>query len=132
MGPHRRGGAGAVNLYMTRKVKPQFRRAPYRQTFIRQWRELRGLTLEKLAGRLKEGHGLEITHASLSRIERGLQPYNQRQLEAIASELLTDPASLLMRNPQDPDGIWSIWDQAKPGEKRQIVEIAKTLIKTGS
>jgi hypothetical protein len=36
-----------------------------------------------------------------------------------------------MRDPTDPDAIWSIWDQAKPGQRRQIVEIAKTLVKTG-
>jgi hypothetical protein len=37
-----------------------------------------------------------------------------------------------MRNPADPEGIWSIWDQAKPGQKAQIVEVAKTLLKTGT
>jgi len=116
---------------MRKRVRSRFRRAPYQLTFIRQWREFRNLTLEKLADRLRN-QGLEITHASLSRIERGIQPYNQRQLEAIAAELLTDAPSLLIRNPLDPEGIWSIWDQAKPGERRQIVEIARTLIKTGT
>jgi len=82
------------------------------------------LTLEQLADRL------ETTHASLSRIERGLQPYSQALLEAISEALATDVASLLMRDPSDPEGIWSVWEQAKPGERRQIVEIAKTLIKT--
>jgi hypothetical protein len=37
-----------------------------------------------------------------------------------------------MRNPTDPDGIWAIWDHAKVGQKRQIVEIAKTIVKTGT
>jgi transcriptional regulator with XRE-family HTH domain len=104
---------------------PQFRRQ-YAPTYIRQWREYRGLTLEQLASRLG------TTHASLSRVERGLQPYNQPLLEALANALQTEVASLLMRNPSDPDGIWSIWDQARPAERRQIVEIAKTLMKTGS
>ena len=110
---------------MTKKpvVRP---RPTYRRTFIRPWREHRGLTLEQLAERIG------TTHATLSRIERGLQPYSQPMLEAIAEGLSTDPASLLMRNPADPEGIWSVWDNAKPGERRQIVEIAKTLIKTGT
>jgi transcriptional regulator with XRE-family HTH domain len=71
-----------------------------------------------------------MTHASLSRLERGLQPYSQSMLERLADELGTDVASLLIRDPSDPTSIWSIWDLASPTAKRQIVEIAKTLIKT--
>lgn len=112
-------------MYM-RKVQPRFRRPQYRPTFIRQWREFRGLTLEQLADRVG------TTHASLSRIERGKQPYVQPLLEAIAEALMTDPASLIIRNPQDPEGIWSVWDQAKPGERQMIVDIARTVVKTGT
>lgn len=73
-----------------------------------------------------------MSAASLSRIERGLQPYTQDFLEAAAIAYKTDPASLLMRDPGDPDGIWSIWDNALPGERRAIVEVAKALKKTGT
>ena len=115
------------HLYMAKRVLGRFRGATrHRRTFIREWRQSRGLTLEQVANRIG------ITHASLSRIERGLQPYSQPLLEAIADVLQTEPASLLMRDPTDPEGIWSIWDQAKPGERRRIVEIAKTLIKTAT
>lgn len=101
------------------------------RNFIRQHRLKEGLSLERLAERLTNVHEVEITHASLSRIERGLQPYNQRQLEAIAEELKTDPASLLIRDPSDPEGIWSLWDQAKPGERRQIIEHSKIIVRNG-
>lgn len=37
-----------------------------------------------------------------------------------------------MRDPNDEDAIWTIWDSAKPGQKKQITEIAKTLVKTGT
>lgn len=116
-------------MYMTsrpRKPRPKPKQPQYRKTFIRHWREYRGLTLERLADRLG------TTHASLSRIERGRQPYGQALLEAIAEALQTDTASLLIRNPQDPDGIWSIWDEAKPAERSMIVDIAKRVIKTGT
>jgi len=73
-----------------------------------------------------------MSAAQLSRIETGRQPYTQDLLEACAGALRTDPASLLMRDPSDPEAIWSVWDQAKPGERRQIVEVARTLIKTGT
>jgi transcriptional regulator with XRE-family HTH domain len=115
------------HVHMAKRVLGRFRGAKrYRRTFIREWRQSRGLTLQQLANRIG------MTHASLSRIERGLQPYSQPLLEALADALQTEPASLLMRNPTDPEGIWSIWDQAKPGERRQIVEIARTLIRTGT
>ena len=84
------------------------------------------MSLEKLADIVGEATGQGFTHASLSRIERGLQPYSQPILEAIADALGTDPASLLMRDPDEP-GIWSVWEQAKPGDRQKIVEIAKTI-----
>jgi transcriptional regulator with XRE-family HTH domain len=120
------GSKRAVHPVYVVKVKPRFRQPPHHLTFIRQWREDRGLTLERLADRVG------TTHASLSRLERGLQPYSQTMLERLADALRTDTASLLIRDPTDPDGIWSVWDRAKPAERRQIVEIAKTLIKTGT
>lgn len=103
------------------KAQPRFR-----LTFIRQWREKEGLSLDALASRVPMDKG------NLSKVERGLLPYNQEMLERIAEALNTDPPSLLMRDPSDPEGMWSIWDQAKPGERRQIAEVAKTLIRTGS
>src|SRR5262245_49860200 len=107
---------------MPRVGNPKHRR----RHFIREWRLYRGLTQEMLAERL------ETTKANISRIENLKQGYTQDFLEACAVALSTDPASLIMRDPTDPEGIWSILDQAKPGVRRQIVEIAKTLIRTGT
>lgn len=98
----------------------------FRRTYVRQWRQHRQLTLEQLAARL------DMTASHLSMLERGQRGYTQETLEALAEALQTDPASLIMRNPADADAIWSVWEQAKPGERRQIVEIAKTLIRTGT
>lgn len=74
---------------------------------------------------------LGTTHATLSRIERGLLPYSQPLLEATADALGCAPPDLLIRDPADPDGIWAIWDRATPAQRRQIVEIAKVLIVAG-
>jgi uncharacterized protein with HEPN domain len=42
-------------------------------------------------------------------------------------------ASLLMRDPTDPEAMWSIWENALPAERRQIEELAKVVTrKTGS
>lgn len=84
------------------------------------------MTLEQL------GEAVEMSHGQLGRIERGLQPYNQALLEAIAEVLATDVPSLIMRDPSDPDALWTLWDKAQPGERRMIVDIAKTVLKTGT
>ena len=98
----------------------------FKRTFIREWRKHRGLTLEKVAGRL------DMTPGHISMLERGQRGYTQETLEALASALQTDVASLLMRNPSDPEAIWSIWDQAKPAQRRKIVEIMKTVVRSAA
>jgi transcriptional regulator with XRE-family HTH domain len=113
---------------MPRRVAHQRHRRP---VYIRQWREYRELSQEQLADRL------EMSAAQLSRIETGKQGYTQDFLEACADALRTDVPSLLMRDPlredpSDPNSIWSLWDHAKPGERRLIVNIAKTVTKTGT
>jgi len=95
----------------------------FRAHFIRQWRHHRGLTLERLADRL------DMTPSHLSMLERGQRGYTQDTLEAVASALRTDVASLLMRDPSDPDAIWSLWDQAKPGQRRQIMEVTTKIVR---
>jgi len=108
------------------RVLPRPKRV-LRRTFIREWRKFRGLTQEQL------GERVEMTGSHISMIEAGQRPYTQETLEAIAEALQTDPASLLMRNPMDPDGIWSLWDNAKQGERTMIVNIAKQVVgKTGT
>jgi transcriptional regulator with XRE-family HTH domain len=106
---------------MPRRIRSTAR--PRKKTFIREWREFRGLTQDVLADRL------HMSKAQLSRIETGKQPYTQDFLEVCAESLKTEPASLLMRNPKEEDALWSIWDQAKPGERRQITELAKAITK---
>lgn len=98
----------------------------FNRTFIREWRKFRNLTLEALADRLN------MTPSHLSMLERGQRGYTQETLEAIADALGTDAASLLMRNPTEAEGIWSLWDQAKPGERRQIIEVVKAIKRAAS
>jgi transcriptional regulator with XRE-family HTH domain len=101
--------------------------APRRQTFLRQWRKSRDLTLERAADRFN------MSAAQLWRIETGEAPYTQDFLELAARAYRTDVASLLMRDPTDPEALWSIWENALPGERRQIEELAKVITrKTGS
>lgn len=72
---------------------------------------------------------LHMTHGQLSKIERGKQPYNQELLERLADIYRCDVVDLLIRDPSEPTNIWSIWDQARPGERRQIVDVAAALVR---
>jgi transcriptional regulator with XRE-family HTH domain len=110
---------------MPKRIAFQKKRAR-RRTFIRQWREHRGFSQEQLADRL------DTSVPSISRIESGTQPYTQDVLEALAEALSTDPASLLMRDPTNPEALWSIWEQAKTGERQLIEELARSVVKTGT
>lgn len=96
----------------------------FRRTFIRQWREHRGLTLEQLAG------SVDMTPSYLSMFERGMRGYTQNTLEALAVALQTDAPSLLARDPSHDDAIWPVWEKAKPSERQMIVNIAKTITGT--
>ena len=89
--------------------------------FIREWRKHRMLTLEQLAERV------EVTHATLSRIERGLIPYNQDLLERLAEELRTEPASLIMRNPEDTNAPWTLLETVPPEDRPAVVAFVRNL-----
>lgn len=94
---------------------------PERQRiYIREWRKYapkffgtKGLTLDKLSERLEVEHNIQITEGQLSRIERGEQPYNQDLLEAIADICGTSVASLIMRDPTQPERAFAMPGAAK-------------------
>lgn len=94
-----------------------------RKTYLREWRRIKpGRTLEQVAEQLN------MSQPQLGRIERGDSPYNQDLLEALADLYGCGVADLLMRDPTAPDAIWSLWDNAKPGQREQIVRVAQALI----
>lgn len=70
-------------------------------TYIRAWRKDRGYSLDEVVGRL-DVLGVSITGASLSRIERGLQPYSQDFLEALADALNVSVSQLIEHDPSLP------------------------------
>lgn len=97
-----------------------------RRHFIREWRKHRGFTQDQLADQIG------ITKSYLSKIESGKRRYDQPFLEAAAEVLRCEPADLIIRDPADPEGIWSIWDQLKPVQRDLVVEMAKTIKRTGT
>jgi transcriptional regulator with XRE-family HTH domain len=93
--------------------------------FIKEWRVHKRLTQEQFAERVG------ISRAYLSKIESGKRRYDQPFLEAAADILSCEPADLIMRNPTDPAGLWSIYDQLTETQRIQLVAIGETLRKTG-
>lgn len=68
----------------------------FRRTYIKDWREHRGMSLEELGARIS------MSAANLSRIECGYQPYKQDFLELIANELNCSVVDLIARPPGAP------------------------------
>lgn len=83
------------------------------------------MTLEQAAERAG------MTAGNLSAMERGAQGYTQAGLEALADAYKCDPGQLLTVDPSRDDAIWTIWGKANPGERKMIIDIAKTLTKSG-
>jgi transcriptional regulator with XRE-family HTH domain len=93
-------------------------------TYIRAWRKHRGYTLDQMVGRLAE-LGVETTGASLSRIERNDQPYNQDILEPIAEALGVTRGDLLENNPDIPDA--EVFDLMRHLDEREKLQAASVL-----
>lgn len=98
-----------------------------KRTYIRAWREKGGYTLDDMVGRL-DALGVKITGASLSRIERGIQPYNQDFLEPIAEALGVTVADLVENNPELPDAeIVDLTRRMNEREKKQAAAVLKAM-----
>ncbi len=67
---------------------------PFKPTYIRAWRKERGMTMVELA------EGSDVDQGQLSKLERGLLPYNQQNLERIAKALGVTPAILIEIDPE--------------------------------
>lgn len=100
-------------------------RKQHQRSFLKEWRKHRGYTQD----RLSEMTGL--SKPFISQIETGKRQYTQELLELFANALACSAADIIVRDPTDPDGLWSIYDQLEPVQRRQVVEIAKTLKRTG-
>lgn len=92
-----------------------------RAVFLREWRDHYDLKLEDVAARIG------MTHGHLSKIERGIHPYNEKCLEALAKVYKCSPIDLLSRNPRDPEGLWTIWDDLREQKRRTGIALLQAL-----
>ena len=71
------------------------------------------------------GERIGKSKSNISEFENGVTRYNQDLLEALADVLMCEPADLIMRDPTQPDAIWSIWEripETKRDDARRILE----------
>jgi transcriptional regulator with XRE-family HTH domain len=89
--------------------------------YIREWRKSKGWTQTRLA----EAAG--VRQDAISRAETK-DAYDDGLLESIALALNVTPADLIMRDPSDPQGLWSIYDQLSATQREQLVKMGNVLI----
>jgi transcriptional regulator with XRE-family HTH domain len=95
--------------------------------YLKAWRLFRGLTQEQLAA-------LVDTNANMiGYLESGERGLSAKWLRRLAPALDTTPGMLLDHDPRALDAdIIDIWAHAGAREKRQISDIAKTIVRTGT
>lgn len=93
--------SGALWCYMPRNTIGNIHKGPRRATFIKAWREFRGLTQREVVQ--PTGEDPWITEASLSRIEQGKQPYTSHTLNRLAAIYKCKTSDLLHRDPRGPE-----------------------------
>lgn len=109
---------------MGKKTNPKTKERPeYRKTYLAEWLVFRNKTHEQLA------NALDLSRPQVTKLVNGKRHYTQGFLEAAAEYLETDPASLLMRDPTQPEAIWSLWDHASEGQKVEIRRFAEFTVK---
>ncbi|NNU70412.1 helix-turn-helix transcriptional regulator [Rhizobium sp. WYCCWR 11152] len=104
----------------------------YSKTYIKEWREYRGLSLRRLADRLElDGPDETLSHSSIGRIENGQQPYSQPILEALASALNVSVTDLLSVDPTKEGEVVDLVRLINQNNNRELaVRLLKSLTGT--
>jgi transcriptional regulator with XRE-family HTH domain len=94
---------------------------------LRAWRQFRGMTGAALA------KALDITPGMVSDLENSNRALSAKWLRRIAPALDTTPGMLLDHDPNEMSSdIVDIWVNADSTQRRQLLDIAKTLVRTGT
>jgi transcriptional regulator with XRE-family HTH domain len=103
----------------------QQRRKPH---FIQQWRKHRKLSLRRLAERMEKAPGEPlISHAQISRIEKGENQYTEETLWALAEALDCDVADLLGVDPTKDGEVIDLLRHIPESKRQDAIAILKAL-----
>lgn len=110
---------------MDKRVHPIPKPAPPRH-YIKEWRDFRGFTQERLAERVG------LTAGAISQLERGLTGYTQPTIEALADALNCEPGDLLDRNPLVEGQVVDLVSRlrhAPPALRQQVLDVVEAMVK---
>lgn len=94
---------------------------------LQEWRTFRSLTQQELAEKVGTNQNM------IAYLESGERGLSAKWLRRLAPALNTTPGMLLDHNPYDLDSdVIDIWAHADNRQKRQIADIAKTILRTGT
>jgi transcriptional regulator with XRE-family HTH domain len=94
-----------------------------RRQYLRQWRELRGLTQEQVAERLDTSKG------QVSRWESGGRGMSAGVIEALEEALQLEPGDIF-RDPAQPS-VDELLRNATPEQRQQVLSVVAALLKAG-
>ena len=94
---------------------------------LRAWRSFKKMTQKELAD------AVDTTQHQIAFLENGDRALTAKWLRRLAPALDTTPGLLMDHDPNDLDNdIIDIWSHADKREQRQIADIAKTIVRTGT
>lgn len=94
---------------------------------LQAWREFRGLTQQQLAD------AVETNQNMIGYLESGERGLSAKWLRRLAPALKTQPGFILEHDPFTlPTDIVEIWINASDAERRQLVSVAKAVVRTGT
>lgn len=94
---------------------------------LKAWREHRKLTQAELAAEVGTNANM------IGYLESGERGLSAKWLRRLADALRITPGHLLDHDPRDmPNDILEIWMNADVNQRRQLAEVARALVKTGT
>lgn len=105
---------------------------PNGRHYIKEWRKKRGLSLRRLEARLEVEPGGEpaLSYVSLSRIEKGEQPFDEQSLQAIADALDVTRSMLLEINPEVEGEVIDLVRRMDEKTRKQAIVILSAMSKS--
>ena len=95
--------------------------------YLRAWREFRGLSQAELAEAVGTNQNM------IGYLESGERGLSAKWLRKLAPALRTQPGFILEHDPSTlPTDIVEIWINASDVERRQLVSLAKAIVRTGT
>ncbi len=91
---------------------------------LRAWREFKKLSQDELAD------AVGTTQSQIAHLEGGERALSAKWLRKLADALKTTPGHLLDHDPTTlPTDIVEIWLTASPDQRRQLIEMAKVIVR---